>query len=182
MRVKTMLVVCGVLALSAVGCGDAGGDDADDEVSCGETCDAIAALCGTTPPGCEATCATWSASERRCVVGASSCLAADACGDEPDLPDGGQPDAGGPDAPAEVDDCPTGWIGLEVDVCPDTCRHTSGLGDTGTWCSGSCSGDESCPQGYVCNTVGGYCTYSCEDDAACSGFDHCNLDGNYCTF
>ncbi len=163
-----VLLLCSV----AVACGD--DDGGGSEPSCDDVCSAITSVCGLTPPGCTVNCGGLSATTKRCVVAASSCIQIDACAsteppadtgrdedvgqrDEDGGHDGGQDggrDAGAPAACeiGEVADCPAPSLTCTSILFTDVDRE---------WCSPICNTSSDC-DGYVCNSSSmGTCVPGC---------------------
>lgn len=138
----------------------AAGTDTTKSASCSDVCSKVTQLCGSPPPDCETACASFSEALKSCVVEASSCQAADACGQTPTpTPDSGAPPSSDPCAKCTADQfCVTSSsVASEVGCYtpPDSCN-----GSTSSICpcmftkgSGPCSkGTSNCSEG-AANTI-----------------------------
>ncbi len=150
-----MRISIAILALSLMACGDDDGSSA--APTCGQVCSHIMAQCGTTPPGCESICSGFSDQVRSCVVGASSCAAANACGSGGSDAGNGN-DAGNPPMDGGMDSGPAECTIGEIANCPGpSASCTCALINDATWCSPTCDDNSVCGSDYVCNGSGGYC-------------------------
>ncbi len=156
---------------------------------------AVVSLCGQAMPGCDDACSMWPEPTRRCVAAASTCQAAEACGEE--RPDAGAhiPADGGPacdgtkycadqytvarcesqvtrQTPCNGKKCADGRCGACASASDCTgityrCKCTDGTEKTGS-VDGAC-GDTQGSQSW--------CSHPSIDDSVCSG--HGALDTSF---